>query len=71
MFKLLKDNNIYHDDYKSLSELMSQINEKNILSWWNEKKRSEAISKFLKKYAYFSPTALDDWSKLINKHNEF
>lgn len=71
MFKLLKDNNIYHDDYKSLSELVSQINEKNILNWWNEKKRSEAISKFLKKYAYFSPTALDDWSKLINKNNEF
>ena len=71
IIKILKDNGIYHDDYKSLSKLLIQLNDTDILNWWKERKRHEATKQFINQYAYFSSTAREDWSNLIKKQNEF
>lgn len=70
IFKDLKDNQILHDDHNSICNLLSKINLKNFLEWWNQKRRKNAVDAFKNNYAYFSENPIDEWADIINLENK-
>lgn len=71
VLKELRDQKILQEDPVKFSKLLSTLNYENIKDWWFEGKREQSVNNFINEYAYFSDTAIDDWSKLINSENNF